>query len=121
MGLLGKIVVAWLANAAALWVADALLGGVEIDGWGPLLVAAAVLAVLSAVVKPILVVLSIPFLILTLGLFLLVINAVVLWLTDALVSGFEIEGFWTYLGAIVIVWLVNAVIDRLLDRSGLEV
>ena len=117
MKLLTKLVVSWLANAAALWVADSLLGGVEIDGWRPLLIAAAVLALLSAFLKPVLVVLSIPLLIVTLGLFLLVINILVLWLTDALVGGFDIEGFWTYVGAVVIVWLVNAVIDAVVDRG----
>jgi putative membrane protein len=121
MNLLVKLVVAWLANAAALWVADALLGGVEIDGWGPLLIAAAVLGILNALVKPVLVLLSIPFLIITLGLFLLVINIVVLWLTSALVTGFDISGFWTYVGAVAILWVVNALIDRVVDRSGFDV
>ena len=110
-----KIVVAWLANAAALWVADRLFGGVAIDGWGWLLGAAAVLGVLNSVVKPILVVLSIPFLLLTLGLFLVVINMAVLWITDGLLNGFDIEGFWTYVGTVIVLWLVNAVIDRVLD------
>ncbi len=117
-GLPVKIVVAWLANAVALWVADQLLGGVTIDGWGWLLLAAAVLGVLNSVVKPILVVLSIPFLLLTLGLFLLVINILVLWIADALLNGFDIEGFWTYVGVVVILWIVNAVIDRVLDKTG---
>ena len=117
MPFVAKLVVAWLANAAALWVADRLLGGVEIDGWGPLLLAAAVLGVLSTLLKPVLVVLSFPLLILTLGLFLLVINIAVLALTDLLVDGFDIEGFWTYVAAVVVVWLVNTVVDRGLDRD----
>ena len=118
-GLPAKILVAWLANAAALWVADQLLGGVTIDGWGWLLGAAAVLGVLNSVVKPVLVVLSIPFLLLTLGIFLLVINMAVLWITDLLLNGFDVEGFWTYVGAVVILWLVNAIIDRVLDKTDL--
>jgi putative membrane protein len=121
VNLLVKIAVAWLANVAALWVADALLDGLEIEGWGPLLLAALVLAVLNMLVRPILIILSIPFLLLTLGLFLLVINFFVLWLTGVIVSGFDISGFWTYFGAVVILWIVNAIIDRLLDRSGVAV
>jgi putative membrane protein len=117
-GLPVKILVAWLANAAALWVADRLFDGVVVDGWGWLLGAAAVLGVLNSIVKPILVVLSIPLLLLTLGLFLLVINVLVLWITDALLDGFDVEGFWTYVGAVVVLWLVNAVIDRVLDKTG---
>ncbi len=107
--------VAWLANAAALWVADELLGGVVIDGWRPLLVAAAVLGILTAIVRPVLVILSIPLILITLGLFLLVINMAVLALTAWLVGGFDIEGFWTYVGAVVITWVVNAIVDRVVD------
>jgi putative membrane protein len=117
-GLPVKIIVAWLVNAAALWVADRVFDGVAIDGWGWLLGAAAVLGVLNSVVKPILVVLSIPVLILTLGLFLLIINIAVLWIADLLLNGFDIEGFWTYVGAVIVIWLVNAVIDRVLDKTG---
>ncbi len=117
MPLVARLLLAWLGNAAALWVADRLLGGVRIEGWGPLLAAAAVLAILASVLKPVLVLLSIPLVILTLGLFLLLINIAVLALTDALVGGFDIEGFWTYVGAVVVVWLVNTVIHAALDRD----
>ena len=110
-----RLVVAWVANAAALWLAARLFEGVAFDGWAPLLIAAAVLALLSAIVKPVLVVLAIPLIVLTLGLFLLVINVAVLWLTSALVPGFEIAGFWTYVGTVLITWLVNTVIHSLLD------
>ena len=110
-----RLVVAWLANAAALWLADRLFTNVQFDGWVPLLIAAAVLALLSAVVKPVLVVLSIPFIVLTLGLFLLLINVAVLWATGALVPGFVITGFWTYVGTVVITWLVNAAIHSAVD------
>jgi putative membrane protein len=110
--LVGRLLVAWLANAAALWVADELLDGVAIDGWRPLLVAAAVLALLNMLLRPVLVLLSIPLVILTLGLFLLVINIALLALTDALVTGFEIEGLVAYLATVLILWLVNLVVDR---------
>ncbi|HVM16267.1 MAG TPA: phage holin family protein [Gaiellaceae bacterium] len=113
MQLLTKFLVGWLANVAALWVADRLLGGVEIAGWRPLLIAGAVLALLSAFLRPLLVLLSLPLVILTLGLFLLVINIAVLALTDVLVRGFEIEGLLTYVVAVLIVWLVNAAVDRI--------
>src|ERR671919_1740634 len=112
MPLVARFVVAWLANAVALWIADALFDGVVIDGWGPLLLAAAVLAVLSALLRPVLIVLSIPLIVITLGLFLLVINIVVLALTSALVGGFDISGFWTYVGTVIITWLVNTAVDR---------
>jgi len=113
--LLARLVVAWLINAAALWVADWLFDGVTIDGWGPLLIAAAVLGIFNTFLKPILAILSIPLIILTLGLFLLLINMAILALTDWIVSDFNIEGFWTYIGTVVVVWLVNAVLGAIVD------
>jgi putative membrane protein len=117
-GLPLKIGVALVANVIALWAADRLFGGVATESFGWLLGAGAVLGVLNAIVKPVLIVLSIPVLLLTLGLFLLIINITVLWITDALLNGFDIEGFWTYVGVVVVLWLVNAVIDRVLDKTG---
>jgi putative membrane protein len=110
-----RLVIAWLVNAAALWVADWVFDGVRIDGWGPLLLAAAVLGVVNSIIKPVLVLLSIPLILLTLGLFLLVINIAMLGLTDWIVGDFDIEGFWTYVGTVVVLWLVNAVLGRLVD------
>ena len=110
-----RLVVAWLINAAALWVADALFDGVRIDGWGPLLLAAAVLGIVNALLKPILTLLSIPFIIVTLGLFLLVINIALLALTDWIVDDFDISGFWTYVGTVIVAWVVNTVAGSVLD------
>ena len=116
--LVARILIAWLVNAAALWLADALFDGVSIDGWWPLLIAAAVLGVLNALLKPVLVLLSIPLIVLTLGLFLLLINIAVLGLTDWISGdGFDINGFWPYVGTVIVVWLVNAVLGALFDRD----
>jgi putative membrane protein len=115
MPFLVRLAVAIVINAAALWVADALFGGVDIDGWGPLIVAAIVLGIVNSLLKPILTILSIPFIIVTLGLFLLLINMAMLALTAWVVSGFSIDGFWTYLGAVIVMWAVNAVLSRAFD------
>jgi len=115
MPFLVRLAIAILINAAALWVADALFDGVDIDGWGPLIVAAIVLGIVNSLLKPILTILSIPFIIVTLGLFLLLINMAMLALTAWIVSGFSIDGFWTYLGAVIVMWAVNAVLSRALD------
>ena len=117
MGLAGRIVIAWLVNAAALWVADWLFDGVRIDGWGPLLIAAIVFAVINALLKPALVILSIPLIILTLGFFLLLINMALLGLTDWIVADFDISGFWTYVGTVIVVWLVNTVLGGVANRD----
>lgn len=104
MGVLLRI----LINAAALWVAVALLDGLQFDGtWLALLGIALVLGIVNVIVKPILSVLSLPLVILTLGLFLLVVNAIVLAIviaiSGALDLGLSSDGFgWTFLGALVV-------------------
>jgi putative membrane protein len=105
-----RLVVAWLVNAAALWLADWLFDGVRIAGNQELLIAAAVFDVITTFLKPVLVVLSIPFIIVTLGLFLLLINIGLLWLTDEIVDGFRIDGFWTFVGTVFVVWITNTVL-----------
>lgn len=115
MSFLKRLAVALLLNAAALWVADWIFDGVLIDGWVPLLIGAGVFALINTLLKPVLVILSIPLILITLGLFLLVINLALLGLTDWIVSDFDIEGFWTYVGTVVVVWLVNTVLEKLLD------
>ncbi|MFA9447179.1 phage holin family protein [Egicoccus sp. AB-alg6-2] len=117
MGALLKI----LINAAALWVAVMLLEGLEFTGtWLALLGIALLLGIVNVVVKPILSILSLPLVILTLGLFLLVVNAIalaiVIALSNALDLGLTSDGFgWTFLGALVISivsWGLEAVTGR---------
>ena len=117
MGFVGRLALAWLANAAALWVADEVFAGVVVDDWAALAVAALVFGIVNAVVKPVLVLLSFPFILLSLGAFLLLVNVAMLGITDWLVGGFDIEGFWTYVGATIVVWLVNAVFQAVVKRD----
>jgi putative membrane protein len=97
-------------NVAALWVAAAALDGVTYDGFGTLLLAALVLGLVNFFVKPLVTLLSLPLIILTLGIAYFFVNLGMLLLTSALVSDFDIDGFWTAVGATIIVWLVNAVL-----------
>jgi putative membrane protein len=111
-------ILAWIANIAALAVANWLFSGVSIDGWG-LLVGAAVLAIANTIVKPILTLLTLPLVIITLGLFLFVINVAMLALAEWIAPDFSIDGFWTYVGATIVVWLVNYVLHGLFGlREG---
>jgi putative membrane protein len=92
-----------LINAVALWAAAALVPGISVRGWGSLLLAAIVFGLVNALVRPVVVLLSLPLTILTLGLFLLVVNAAMLGLTSWLLPGFRVEGFWpAFFGAIVV-------------------
>jgi putative membrane protein len=111
-----RLAVAWAVNAAALWVADVLFTGVRIDGWKAYLIGAAVLGIANGIIKPVLALLTLPLIILTLGLFLLVINIAMLALAEWIAPAFSITGFWTYVGTVVIIWLVNVVAYSAMDR-----
>lgn len=110
-----RLLIRWACNVVALYVATWLLSGVTYgDEWWTLLIAAAVFTVVNSFVKPVLAVLSIPFIIITLGLFYFLINVLMLYVTDWVVPDFELDTFWWTALAAIIVSLVNAVLHRLL-------
>ncbi|MEK7064104.1 MAG: phage holin family protein [Patescibacteria group bacterium] len=102
-----------VVNALAFYVVAYLVPGVTIAGWGALVVIAVVWGVLSILLKPILILLTLPINILTLGLFTFVINALLITLMSRLVAGFRVEGFGTALLAAVVLALVNLVLNRI--------
>jgi putative membrane protein len=116
MSLLPRLVVAWAINAAALWVADALWDGVRINGWGAFLIGAAVLGIANAILKPVLALLTLPLIIVTLGFFYLVINIAMVALAEWIAPRFSIDGFWSYVGTVVVVWAVNWIAHELLEN-----
>jgi putative membrane protein len=112
------VLLAWLANVLSLAAADWVLGSVDIDGWWPLLLGAAVLGIANTMVKPIVTLLTLPLVIVTLGLALFAINVAMLSLSEWVAPDFSIDGFWTYVGATIIVWLVNSVLHGLFGLKG---
>jgi putative membrane protein len=110
MGLL----VSWAINAAALWLADVLFDGVRIHGFWAYLIGSAVLGIANAVIKPVLTILTLPLILITLGFFLLVINIAMVALAEWLAPNFSIDGFWAYVGTVVVIWLVNWVLHSAL-------
>jgi putative membrane protein len=117
MDALARFVVAWAINALALWIADGLFGSVLIDDWQSLLIGALVLGIANAVLKPLLTILTLPLIVVTLGLFLLAINIGMVALAEWIAPDFSIDGFWTYVGVVVIVWLVNWAGHTFVDRA----
>lgn len=110
------LLIRWAFNVVALFVATWLLSGVTYgDQWWTLLIAAAVFTVVNALVKPVLAILSIPFIIVTLGLFYFLINVLMLYITDWVVPDFEIRTFWWGALAAIIVSFVNWVLGHLFD------
>ena len=101
-------------NAGAIALAAALIPGIELAGVGAALVAGLVFGIVNAVVRPVLVVLTLPITLLTLGLFILVLNAICFWLTSLLVPGFDVRGAWAAVFGSLFVsavsWVANAVV-----------
>lgn len=88
-----KTLLHFLVVAAVMLLLSRVIPGMVVDGWGPALLAALVLGVFNILVKPLLFVITLPFTLVTLGLFLLVLNAIVLWLVSVVVPGFELRTF----------------------------
>ena len=105
------VLLRWLVLTAAILVASWLLDGIRVSGFSPALLAAAVLGVLNAFLRPLVILLTLPVNILTLGLFTFLINALMLKIASEVIPGFEVHGFWTaVIGALVIgltSWLLN--------------
>jgi putative membrane protein len=107
---IAPFLVHWAITAVSLWVASLLFRGLKFDGTGALVVSALLLGLANAVVKPLLIVLTLPLTLVTFGLFLLVINALMILLVAALVKGFKVSGFWTALFASIFISLLSIVI-----------
>jgi putative membrane protein len=97
------VIVRWLVNALALYITALLLPGIQLRGVVATLVAAAILGIVNAIIRPLLLMLTLPLNVVTLGLFTFVINALMLLLTSAIVPNFRIQGFgWALVGAVVL-------------------
>ncbi|MFH4968562.1 phage holin family protein [Gaetbulibacter sp. M240] len=92
-----KLLIRLLLNAIIVFALANLLSGVTLDGYGTAVIVALVLSILNLLVKPILVIFTLPITVLTLGLFLLVINALIILIADNLIQGFAVNSFWTAL------------------------
>ena len=114
--LLVRFLVLWGVNTLALIVVDWMFSGVTIGLWGSLLLGAAVLTIGNTVLKPILAILTLPLIIVTLGLAYFGLNVLMLALAEWIAPDFSIDGFWTYVGATIVVWIVNVTVGWLLDR-----
>jgi putative membrane protein len=110
-----RLVIAWAVNALALWICNGIFSSVSIHGAWAYIIGAAVLGIANAIIKPILALLTLPLIIITLGLFLLVINIAMVALAEWIAPNFSIDGFWTYVGVVVIIWIVNWAAYRLID------
>ena len=111
-----KFILKWLCSALALLAVAYLYSGVVVTSFTGALIAAAVLGVLNTVLRPLLVLLTLPVTLVTLGLFMFVINALMFWAAASLVSGLNVNGFWAALIGSVIYSLLQLAIDFVLER-----
>lgn len=111
-----KLIAKWLLSAAALLAVAHLYSGVEVTSFGAALIAAFVVGLLNTVVRPLLVVLTLPVTVITLGLFLFVINALMFWSAAGMLDGFHVQGFWAALIGSLIYTLLGMVIDSALEH-----
>ena len=111
-----RLLIVWLINALALMAVAYLMPSIQVSSFGAALVAALVLGLVNAVVRPVLVLLTLPVTILTLGLFIFVLNGLLFWMVGSWLQGFWVGGFWAgVLGAIVfsiISWALSALVLR---------
>ena len=114
------LVLTWIANSLAIYAVAYVMRGVDVASVTVAFLAGAVLTLINALVKPILVILTLPLTILTLGLFYFVVTAFCLWLASQFVTGFIVHGFFTTVLAAVLVSIISTVINRLLTRAAKE-
>ena len=118
MSLVARLAISWAANAVALGFAGWVLSGVTFHhSAGTLIFAAAVFGVLNTILKPILKLVTLPLAVITFGIAWFGVSMFMLWLTSLIVGDFDISGFWTYVWATILVWIVNLVLDLVIFRD----
>jgi putative membrane protein len=112
------ILIRWLVLTAAIIVASYLLDGIQVKGFFSAFFAAATLGVLNAFFRPILIILTLPINILTLGLFTFIINALLLKMASGVISGFDVRGFWAAVFGSVIISVVSWALNSFISPKG---
>jgi putative membrane protein len=118
VGCLVRLIIALATNALALWLSGKLFGGVSISGFWAYFIGSIVLGIANSIFKPLLTILTLPLVVLTLGLFYLLINIAMVAFTAWVTPNFSVHGFWDYVGTVFVIWVVNLAAGLLLDRSG---
>jgi putative membrane protein len=112
------IVIRWLILTAAIMLTAYLLEGIQVDGFFSALAAAAILGILNAVFRPVLIFLTLPINILTLGLFTFVINGLLLMMASCSISGFNVNGFWAAFFGSIIISIVSWLLGSFVNEKG---
>ncbi|MCE3607860.1 phage holin family protein [Massilia sp. P8910] len=112
-----RLLLTWLINAAALCALPFLMSSVQVTNLGAALVAALVLGLVNTLIRPVLVLLTLPVTLLSMGLFILVINALLFWAVANLVDGFQVSGFWSAFIAAILYSIISWALSTLLLKK----
>jgi putative membrane protein len=109
-----RLILLWFINALALFALPYVLPSIEVRSYRTALVAALVLAFINTLIRPILVLLTLPVTLLTLGLFIFVINGLLFWATAQMIGGFQVAGFWSAVGGAILYSIISWILSSLL-------
>lgn len=114
-----RLILVWLGNSLGLWIAAAVLPAMGYGkDWGTLLLAGAILGLVNFAVRPLVILMTLPAVVLSLGIWLLLVNALMLWLTSKLIPDLHVGGFWSTVAAALMIWLVNLALRPARKQSG---
>lgn len=115
----GRFLLRWFVCGVGLWIAAALLGSSNItyQNFAAIVISGLILALVNSILKPILVILSLPAILFSLGLFMIVINGFLVWLVSSLYSPLHVQSFWAAMGAGLVIGLVNYLVTTILDKQ----
>lgn len=112
-----RLVIAWLINTVALFAVSYLMQSVQVRDVGAALIAALVLGLVNTLIRPILVLLTLPVTLVTLGLFILVINGLMFWAVASMLGGFYVAGFWSAVGGALLYSIISWALSALLLKK----
>ncbi|HEX2603718.1 MAG TPA: phage holin family protein [Oxalicibacterium sp.] len=109
-----RLLITWIINAVALLAVPYLMSSITVDSIGTALIAALVLGLVNTLIRPVLVLLTLPVTFLTLGLFIFVINGLLFWATAQMIGGFQVAGFWSAVGGAILYSIISWILSSLL-------
>ena len=115
-----RLILIWICNALALLAVAYLLPGVRVEGLGAALIAALVLGLINTLLRPLLILLTLPVTVLSLGLFILVINGLLFWLAGSVLRGFEVSGFWVGMMGALLYSVLSSIFSLLIPKRTMR-
>jgi putative membrane protein len=115
-----RLLLAWLINTAALLALPYLMSSIRVESFASALIAALVLGLINTFIRPILILLTLPATLVTLGLFIFVINGLLFWAVGSWVEGFHVAGFWSAVGGAILYSIISWALSVLLLRRDLK-